>query len=309
MTQIHWARSCCHWLQCCWGTFYLDIKSSLFSHYSRRNRTPPIWPASCSRDNTHHHVFIQITNARVEFLRPVWQSIEVTNIGTRFCFFCCTVSCQAYLTNCQTSPMKEAWSLKSVWSRMRPGTQGPSSDRDLWEVNAFRRCWDINWEVFMRGQWGKLSEIISGYRRGTRALQLTSRSSSSEGDRRDSWILPASSACEEAGGWVSSSLCHKIFGFKIFPLLQRGGFTEAPRSPDRQDSTGKPIAPVRGWRHVKWSWNNQLCDWHWQIRHKWVRYWLYQNQGRPSRTVICYQYTKISYIYTLTWVFFFFFLK
>ena len=85
----------------------------------------------------------------------VYWSHKNWNQFSFFFFFCCTVSCQTYLTNCQTSPMKDAWSLKSVWSYTCPGTWGPSSDRDLREVNAFRRCWDINWEVFMRGQWGE----------------------------------------------------------------------------------------------------------------------------------------------------------
>lgn len=75
---------------------------------------------------------------------------------------------------------------------------------------------------------------------------------------RDSWMLPASTACGEAGNSVvSSSLCHKIFSLKYLSTAASDEFTETPCSPDRQ-ATGK--LTVSCYR-VKKSSNNCLCDW------------------------------------------------
>ena len=209
----------------------------------------------------------------------VYWSHKNWNQFSFFFFFAAPFPARLTWPTAKPRPWKthEVWSPSEVTRAQERGGQVRTEICGRWTHSAVAEI--LTGKSLCGDSGGKLSEIISGYRRGTHALQLTSRSSSSEGDRRDSWILPASSACEEAGGWVSSSPCHKIFSFKIFPLLQRGEFTEAPRSPDRQDSTGKPIAPVGAWRHVKWSCNNQLCDWHWQIKYKWVWYWLYENQG------------------------------
>lgn len=59
------------------------------------------------------------------------------------------------------------WSLSVVTCTQKHGARfGQRSVRWHEEVNAFCRCWDINWEVLLQGQWGKLSEIFNGYRRG-----------------------------------------------------------------------------------------------------------------------------------------------
>lgn len=151
---------------------------------------------------------IQINNTRVEFLNL----LKSQKLEPR-------VSCQTYLTYCQALPMKETWntSISEVCVKSHALRNiEPISDRDL--CCAMRRWMHfaivaiLTRKSFSRDSGGNSPK--SG-RKG--ALQLTSRSSSSKGDWRDIWMLPA---CGEAGNTVSSSLCHKISSLKIFPLLQ-----------------------------------------------------------------------------------------
>lgn len=117
--------------------------------------------------------------------------------------------------------MKGAWnsSISKVCLKSHaPRNTGPSSSRDLCgEVNTFSHCWDINWEVVLLGQRGKLSEIFNGHRsrrvpcywlQGHHLLKTTGETAG------------CCQACREAGNSVSSSVCHKIFTLKMFPLLK-----------------------------------------------------------------------------------------
>lgn len=115
--------------------------------------TPTAWPKSSSRDDKHHHVLIQITSTRVEFLRFASQFIEVTKIGT-LCrllqgLLPGLLDPQPKVVHEKNMKHQHFQSLSEVVCTQKHGARlRQRSPCRHGEVKAFCRHWNISWEVF-----------------------------------------------------------------------------------------------------------------------------------------------------------------